>query len=238
MTWLLKNLVALAVGVMLSCAGMAIGASMEVEGLWGLLLGFFVGDAGFLVGLAAILLICQRSKFAAVVSAVAQISGTIFMLSEWEVSFDSFGGVILSSLFVSVVIVILLFSMLSESEESKEKSVPAPQKPIQVSSNSAPVTRQTSVPDGFLMVVWSVKMKTWDTVAIQGKIMEGRISTGKKVYFYRSNQMIVADNIADMEVGGRARSYASKGEVVELILNWNNDAYFKNCTSVRDSPAR
>ena len=67
---------------------------------------------------------------------------------------------------------------------------------------------------------------------------EGRISTGKKVYFYRSNQMIVADNIADMEVGGRARSYASKGEVVELILNWNNDAYFKNCTSVRDSPAR
>ena len=238
MTWLLKNLVALAVGIMLSCAGLALGVSMEVEGLWGLLLGFFVGGAGFLVGLAAIVLICQRSKFAGVVSIVAQISGSIFMLSEWEISCDSFGGVILSSLFVSAVFVILLFSMLSESEESKEKSVPAPQKSIQVSSNSAPVTRQTSVPDGFLMVIWSVKMKTWSTVAIQGKIVGGNVSTGKKVYFYRSNQMIVADNIAKMEVDGKARSYASKGEVVELILNWNNDAYFKNCTSVRDSPAR
>ena len=88
------------------------------------------------------------------------------------------------------------------------------------------------------MTVWSVKMKTWSTVAIQGKIIEGDISTGDKVFFYRYDQMIVADNIAGMEVGGRARCYAGKGEVVELILNWNNDAYFKSCTSVRKSPAR
>jgi len=106
------------------------------------------------------------------------------------------------------------------------------------SVDSEQVIAQTSVPGGFLMTVWSVKMKTWSTVAIQGKIIEGDISTGDKVFFYRSDQMIVADNIAGMEVGDRARCYAGKGEVVELILNWNNDAYFKSCTSVRKSPAR
>ena len=224
MTWLLKNLVALAVGVMLSCAGLAFGVSMEVDGLGGLILGFICGVVGLMLGMAAIASISQKSKFAYTVATIAQVSMSVFMVAECGISMDSLGGVALSSIMVSISLLITLCSLINESSESP--------------ADSKPVITQTSVPDGFLMVVWSVKMKTWDTVAIQGKIMEGRISTGKKVYFYGSNQMIVADNIADMEVGGRARSYASKGEVVELILNWNNDAYFKNCTSVRDSPAR
>lgn len=224
MTWLLKNLVALAVGIMLSCAGLAFGVSMEVDGFGGLILGFLCGFVGLMLGMAAIASISQKSKFAYTVATLAQVSMSVFIIAEWGISMDSLGGVALSSIMVSISLLITLYSLINESSESP--------------ADSKPVITQTSVPDGFLMVVWSVKMKTWDTVAIQGKIVGGNVSTGKKVYFYRSNQMIVADNIADMEVGGRARSYASKGEVVELILKWNNDAYFKNCTSVRDSPAR
>ena len=209
---------------MLSCAGLAFGVSMEVDGFGGLILGFLCGFVGLMLGMAAIASISQKSKFAYTVATLAQVSMSVFIIAEWGISMDSLGGVALSSIMVSISLLITLYSLINESSESP--------------ADSKPVITQTSVPDGFLMVVWSVKMKTWDTVAIQGKIVGGNVSTGKKVYFYRSNQMIVADNIADMEVGGRARSYASKGEVVELILKWNNDAYFKNCTSVRDSPAR
>ena len=119
---------------------------------------------------------------------------SVFMVAECGISMDSLGGVALSSIMVSISLLITLCSLINESSESP--------------ADSKPVITQTSVPDGFLMVVWSVKMKTWDTVAIQGKIMEGRISTGKKVYFYRSNQMIVADKDMMLIISGT-------GEVIE-----------------------
>ena len=253
MNWLLKNLVALSIGTMLSCAGMAFGVSMEVDGLGGLILGFFCGLTGLALGMVAVASISQKSKFTFTVSTIAQISLSVFMVSECGISMDSLGGVTLSSIIVSISLIITLCSLINEALESKEIVRPAKnqsqshpsQRPVDGSQqkkrgtiDSKPVIAQTSVPGGFLMTVWSVKMKTWSTVSIQGKIIEGDISMGDKVFFYRSNQMIVADNIAAMEVGGRARSYAGKGEVVELILNWNNDAYLKNCTSVRKSTAR
>lgn len=249
LNWLLKNLCALLIGTMVSCGGLALGLEMGDEGLWGFFLSFICGCAGFMLALALVAFISQKSRFTYSLASIAQISGSVYMICEWEIDMDSVGGVILSSVFVSVVLVAVFFSILNEPADSNDnqeisknqrpsqtpcRPVDRPRKSNNISSSSRPVYASGS----FRMIVWSAKMKTWSTVAIRGKIVEGGISSGEKAYFYRDDQLIVADNIAKLEVDGMARSSATKGEIVELILNWTNDAYFSHCTSVTNFKIR
>ncbi|MBE6241275.1 MAG: hypothetical protein E7115_07260 [Bacteroidales bacterium] len=249
LNWLFKNLCALLVGAMVALCGLQLGLEMGDEGLWGFFLSFTCGCAGFLLAFALVSWISQRSRFTVVLASLVQMYGSVAMILEWEIDMDSVGGVILSSVFVSVVLVAVFFSILNEPADSNDnqevsknqspsqtpcRPVDRPRKSNNISSSSRPVYASGS----FRMIVWSAKMKTWSTVAIRGKIVEGGISSGEKAYFYRDDQLIVADNIAKLEVDGMARSSATKGEIVELILNWTNDAYFSHCTSVTNFKIR
>jgi hypothetical protein len=56
MDWFFRSFWALVIGALISFAGMALGASMEIEGFGGLIIGFICGVVGIYLGLAVMMI--------------------------------------------------------------------------------------------------------------------------------------------------------------------------------------
>lgn len=244
----LRFLFAEIIGLGIGLLGVLVEVVMEgEEGFDVLLLGFVCGLISWFLGLAVVSLISRKSKIAAVIYFILQISLTIYCLAEYGIEciieMTSIGGVVLASMFMSIVNLFVLYKFICESGEPQKGQTSLNKKfQTRPTVQQAKPSKQrvnnhyTSLDvDNFRMVVISVSSKSLYTMSVHGRIVDGGVATGDKVYFYRGDQLIVAEKVLKLEVKGQPRQTAVQGETVDLIIKWSSIEHFNRCTSVRNS---